>query len=59
MIRLEKKGKIVLVPAIKQLNKFKPESINDDGQNGDVHQINEVFAMKIDIQGFEPNVLAG
>ena len=58
MIRLEK-GEIVLVPAIKLLNKFKPESINDDGQKGDVHQINEVFAMKIDIQGFEPNVLAG
>ena len=54
-----KKAEIELVPAIKLLNKFKPESINDDGQKGDVHQINEVFAMKIDIQGFEPNVLAG
>ncbi len=52
------------VPSVKlddviMRSKVKPDSNFVGGSKGPIHTIDEVFAMKIDTQGFEPNVFAG
>lgn len=60
----EKRGKIINVPTAKiddfvLRNQMRPDSVDRIGQKDDLQEIDDIFAIKVDTQGFEPKVLAG